>query len=252
MESWFPTPIDDDQTPALTRGLTLLSLLNRDGACSLESLVSRTRWPKTSVLRILQTLCQGGAVQREEATKRYTSLVQLHARASQSLPLSQRVREAMVQLCQQIGHTSEWFRLTETGLIMSDRAEPDEASVMAVARIGHQRDLYECDAMSLICRAHTDMDAPTRGCWYWDANACKKQMSASALRQQLPQTRLQAVTVDPGVNSRGVRRYATALFKNKKLWGILTIAQAVSRSADEPDPAIILALAQIQQTLSDE
>lgn len=67
----------DDPAPALGRGIAILRHLEANGSCSLEQLARHFRWPKASLLRLTESLRRAGVVQRDPATKRYHSLVQL-------------------------------------------------------------------------------------------------------------------------------------------------------------------------------
>jgi DNA-binding IclR family transcriptional regulator len=61
----------------VTRGLQLLTYLNREGASSLDRLARATELPKASILRLLRSMEASGAVARDGASKRWRSRLRL-------------------------------------------------------------------------------------------------------------------------------------------------------------------------------
>lgn len=255
MESWFPSPITPDPAPALTRGLAILATLARDGASTLESIVRVTGYPKTSVLRLLTALCDCGAVQRDVLTKRYSASVLLQRREENGLSLTHRVREVMAQLSQQFGHTCELYRVMNAGLTMVDRAQPEEMTVTATARIGHYRDLTEIESLCMVYRAFADeqADTPRSGLWQWDEHCREKPIKLAKVTSLIKKTRKLRYAVDQSINPNGVRRYSVPILRggeDDKLWGILSMAQVVHPSSPQPDDNMIQAITDAGHILS--
>lgn len=254
MEHWFPTPITPDPAPALTRGLAIMATLSSQGASSLEALARNTGYPKTSVLRLLTALCDCGAVERDELTKRYSTNVMISRRVETGMTFIHRAREVMVDLSARFKHTCELFRVMPLGLTMIDRAEPEEATVVATARIGHYRDLTEIESLGLVYRAWSNdaPGAPTRNLWQWDEHCQKRSIKLSDARQLVKETRRQGYAFDLTINPHGVRRYSAPVFteQSNQLWGVLSMAQVVHPANPHPDSAIIQAISEAGQILS--
>lgn len=255
MEHWSPTPISPDPAPALTRGLEILATLARDGASTLESIARVTGFPKTSVLRLLTALCDCGAVERDAYTKRYSAGVLLQRREGTGLSRIQRVREVMAGLSQQFGHTCELYRIMNVGLTMIDRAQPEEMTVTAMARIGHHRDLHEIESLCMICRTwgSDQITFPKTKLWQWDEHCNEKPITLAAVNQLIKQTRKRQYAVDVSINPHSVRRYSVPILTGNDqstLWGILSLAQVVHPSSPQPSELIIQAITDAGQILS--
>ena len=255
MEYWLPDTIEPDPAPALTRGLTILATLARDGASTLEALVRTIDFPKTSVLRLLRALCDCGAVERDVLTKRYSANVLLQKRKVTDLSLIHRVREVMAGLSQQFGHTCELYCMMNAGLSMVDRAHPEEMTVTAIARIGHYRDLREIESLCLVYRAwgNASITFPKDNLWQWDEHCKEKSIKFNTVQSRVKQTRKQCYAIDETINPNSVRRYSVPIFTGSDsltLWGILSLAQVVHPSNILPDENIIQAITDAGQILS--
>ena len=255
MEHWLPTLITPDPAPALTRGMAILGTLARDGASTLETLVRSTGFPKTSVLRLLGALCDCGAVERDEVTKRYSAKVIITLRPETGMTLIHRAREVMVELSEHIQHTSELYRVMPSGLTMVERAEPEAATVLATARIGHYRDLSEIESLSLVYRAwvnKSNSTAPTQKLWQWDEHCNRMAIKTIDTKQLVKETAQQGYAFDLSINPHSVRRYSVPIFNGKqKLWGILALAQVVHPSNPKPQKQIIQKITEAGQILSE-
>lgn len=255
MEPWTPTTITPDPAPALTRGMAILGALARDGTSTLETLVRSTGFPKTSVLRLLGALCDCGAVERDNVTKRYSAKVIISPRVETGMTLIHRAREVMVELSEQIQHTSELYRVMPSGLTMVERAEPEAATVLATARIGHYRDLSEIESLNLVYRAWTNQSnsvAPTQKIWQWDEHCQRKAIKPSDTKQLVKEARQQGYAFDLSINPHGVRRYSVPIFDDhQNLWGILSLAQVVHPSNPQPQNNIIQKITEAGQILNE-
>jgi DNA-binding IclR family transcriptional regulator len=254
MEPWSPNPITPDPAPALTRGLAILSALGGKGASSLEAIVRFTGFPKTSVLRLLTALCDCGAVERDEVTKRYSANIQITPRVEMGMSLIHRAREVMIELAGQFKHTCELYRVMPSGLTMIERIEPEEVTVVATARIGHYRDLTEIESLSLTYRSWAEdaSAAPTKNLWQWDEHCQHRAFKLSDVKQLIKETKQQRYAFDLSINPNGVRRYSVPVFAENtgKLWAVLSMAQVVHPANPHPFPAIIQAITQAGHLLS--
>jgi len=239
-----------DPAPALGRGLKLLNLLHLKGACSLEQLVLESRWPKSSVLRLLQSLVVAGAVARDPQTLAYRVVLRLVAVDSVDLRLKEHCAAGMAMLCERSGHTVELHHFNARGLEMIDRQEPDQAMVRVVARVGWRRSMDEIDALTQVACAFGDRYEPLKPTWYW-RNGRQHRVTAAGVRRVLVRVCRERCAVDLGINAHGVRRYAAPVVgPDRKLLAIVAVAQVCSPRALRPDPAIIQAVRQTAVHLS--
>lgn len=233
-----------DPAPALGRGLALLELLHRQGACSLEQLAADSGWPKSSVMRLLQSLVVAGAAARDPQTLAYRALMRLVQVDSTDRRLKQHCAASMAALGAACGHTVELHRYDATGLEMIDRQEPPppppdvmQAVARAVARVGWRRPFDEMDALTRVACAFGDVPVKGASLWYWDKGR-RRKISADRARRVVAETRRRGGAVDPGVNEHGIRRYAAPLLDaTGKLIAVLAIAQACPPYATGADAA---------------
>lgn len=91
---------------ALTRGLAVLSAINRDGPISMMGISKAAQVPYPTACRIMQTLIHEGLVEKEPARKRYrvTSLVQTLSTGYQAEDrLVSAARPHIEALCREVG-----------------------------------------------------------------------------------------------------------------------------------------------------
>ena len=74
------------QTKSLDRGITIMEILAREGACSLAELHRYSEIPKSSVRRLLATLVQRRLVRKSFADKRFRLTVTLPVSAEEPVP----------------------------------------------------------------------------------------------------------------------------------------------------------------------
>lgn len=222
---------DPSSAPALARGLTLLAQLAVDGQTSLEKLAARNGWPKSSVLRFLQTLEQAGAVKQDPASRRWRALQHLQALDAPNPGPLEMARNRLAVLAQLTGHCAELYRWKDGELSLMDRAEPETGEMMILARIGFRRDLNELDATALIAYAFSpDANVPEK-VWAWKKGK-KKKLSAEKRNQRLTETRESLLALDSDFNENGIRRFAVPVLHNEKLIGVLAVAQRQTPRAD--------------------
>ena len=120
---------------ALTRGLDALTVLNlRDGA-TVSEVAQEIRLPRTTVYRILETLCNAGFVFRDTADERYrlTILVRgLSDGFDDEAWISQIARPSINDLCRDIVWPVSIATLS--GMTMLVRESTDHSSPMALER----------------------------------------------------------------------------------------------------------------------
>jgi IclR family mhp operon transcriptional activator len=120
---------------ALLRGLEALRALNGQDGMTVTEVAERARVPRTTAYRILETLCQGGFVIRDEMDDRYrpTLAVTNLAEGAQNEAW---IREGAWPLIAALGKQILWpvgiWTLTGSDLIL--RAATDRTSPLALNR----------------------------------------------------------------------------------------------------------------------
>jgi DNA-binding IclR family transcriptional regulator len=232
--------MDQDPAPALTRGLALLRLLEQDGRCSLEQLVASSGFPKTSVLRLLASLEQAGAVGRDPLSKRYRALQRLVPCDEPDSRLRLGVAEVLPALAEATAATAELYVWGDT-MVMVDRCEAEGQQLRIQARIGFRRDLSELDALGQIACVWGG-HAPAPQAWAYVAGR-PKRLSLARRRELLTVARAHGVARDNDLNGYGVLRLAAPLLAaDGSLLGALAIARSWVPDAAASDRAITSAL----------
>lgn len=211
-----------DPAPALSRGVALLDLLNRDGPQGLERLAAASGSPKSTALRLLAALERLGLVARDPATRRFHARATL-VRGGDEGAEAARVRQLLAGLARDAGHAAEWWEVRDGGLVMTDRADPEDATTAVRARIGFARDAAEADAVVLVAMAAGAVAAPAR------QHQCRDRrevaVGRAAIAAQVAASRTAGAAADAGVNANGVRRFAAPVLRDGVLRGIVAIAQ---------------------------
>ncbi|MCA3692416.1 helix-turn-helix domain-containing protein [Aquidulcibacter sp.] len=146
--------LDDHSEPvrpirALLRGLEALRALNGQDGMTVTEVAERARVPRTTAYRILETLCQGGFVIRDEMDDRYrpTLAVTNLAEGAQNEAW---IREGAWPLIAKLGKQILWpiGIWTLTGSDLTLRAATDRTSPLALNRLtsGAHADLFESGA----------------------------------------------------------------------------------------------------------
>ena len=246
-----PAPPSADPAPALTRGLGLLRRLGEHGPATLEQLAGATGWPKSSVLRCLQSLTLDGAVRRDPKTRRYEARFRLVRSGPAQPSLIERCGTVMDRLPIDTGHTAELHAWDGSRLTMIDRREPEGAVVTARARIGYQRNLDEIEAVTQVVLAFVAPSPESKGrLWAWDAGR-RRRVGRDELRRVVDGVREHRIGVDLGVNENAVRRYAVpVLDTSQQLVGVLAVAQVCGPADPGPSRRIRSALTRASRSLN--
>jgi DNA-binding IclR family transcriptional regulator len=114
--------------PAVDKALEILALVKTSGhEMSLAEIAKTTGWHKSSVQRMLTTLCYHKFLQRDEATKRYSlgiALADYGRIALDNLDIRQLAKPFLQQLVDYSGETAVLALLNDTKMVMVDKREP--------------------------------------------------------------------------------------------------------------------------------
>jgi len=120
---------------ALMRGLDALTILNlRDGA-TVSEIAHEIRLPRTTVYRILETLCLSGFVYRDSADERYRLTILVRALSEgfdDEAWVNQIAKPAIYQLCSEIVWPVSIATLSGTKMML--REATDHATPLAIER----------------------------------------------------------------------------------------------------------------------
>src|ERR1700761_5001725 len=120
---------------ALMRGLDALTILNlRDGA-TVSEVAQEIRLPRTTVYRILETLCNSGFIYRDSADERYRLTIMVRGLSDgfdDEAWVTQIARPYLYSLCSEIVWPVGIASLSGTTMLV--RETTDHASPLAVER----------------------------------------------------------------------------------------------------------------------
>ena len=211
--------------PALKRGFEILELLNRHDALSLEEIASETKVPKASILRILDTLTELGAVIRLKERKAYRALSLLMPRQQD---FKQYLRFQLQELADKCDACVEWYEADSQGMRIAQRYSAPQNEVQVQARLGFIRQWYEeVEAVSLCALAFSQrMDAlpSDADLWSYDHDGEHRVVSHAELQQRIHDARQTQIICDTYYNDHGIRRMAAPVFKDDQLYGIIALA----------------------------
>jgi len=248
----YPSTSRANEAPALARGLSLLRLLSRDGALTLDRIARATGWPKPSLLRLLRTLAHEGATARDAATGRWRATMRLATVESDDLRLVDRCAPGVARLSREAGHVVEVYAWEDGRMVMIDRADPPHGEVLVRMRLGGIRDGTELDAVSVWGPALGDAPRPRRT-WEWTAGA-KTVIGRGRWDEALAAARSAGVACDCEPNSNLVRRFAAPVTGDGgQLLGVLALACAPMTAANSQDErllGLVLSAARLASTRS--
>lgn len=223
--------------PALARGLELLKCLNLRGTQSLEDLARQTSLPKSSILRLLDTLAQAGAVTRDPAGKRYRALMALLPLGAAGPAFDARVDDALRRLAEQTGATAEWYVPGEQGMVLIRQAEPPDSVVRIRARVGFVRPwVEELDAVAVLAQA-CFAPAPAkngRGFNGFERDGVRSELPPKAVLARIRAAADALWAADPHLNANGVRRQAAVVRRGGHPAGVLALAEHAALGAGAP------------------
>lgn len=237
-------PIKKEAAPALTRGLELLGLLARDGQNSLESLVRKTRWPKSSVWRYLQALESAGVVRQNPDNKHWEARQVLRPVDSATNLALENARLQLPQWASESGCCVELYRVDGLRLILMDRAEPEDELVALRARIGFERNLEELDSTALTFFAYHPKAQPDTKIWAWHEGR-RLRIGTKIAQMRIEEARQLGWAQDNDFNENGFRRFSRAVLDVNQLVGVLAIVQRLTPRVERELPRIIKLLKSI-------
>jgi DNA-binding IclR family transcriptional regulator len=219
----------DDSThaaPALARGIQILRLLGEHGAMSLEELSRRLELPKSSLLRLAETLQSLELIERKP-DKKFAALAVLRANSAQEQSRRELIEKWLAECAADTGFTLEWYEWTRerTALEIVQRREAPTGDVVVRARQGFNRVLTEeLEAVCQVALAFGGV-APGDTYWQWCMNGGDVvQERVADVAKVLRTVKRDGYGADPGYNLHGVRRLAFPIFSASHLVAVAAVA----------------------------
>ncbi len=214
--------------PGLERGVTLLQLLGDGLHATLDDLARETNYPKSSILRILETLKNLGLVSRDEATREYFALQRLVPLRMMDQDFDSALRTSLQQIAESLGFTAEWYVPVAEGMVLVRRAEPFQGGAQVMAHVGFLRPWNE-QLEAVACLAHAwRPEAPPlvkQGLFSYLADGEARPLSLKAAQMRIQHAGRDGFSRDVAFNDNGVRRTACVVLHDDALAGILAIAE---------------------------
>jgi len=212
--------------PSLARGIQVLRFLENKEPVNLEQIARQLVMPKSSCLRILDTLAALGTITRDPVANGYKALVSLTSLSS--LPgFDQQVRGALSSLAQATGFTAEWYIPNTNGMLLVSREEPEEGEVKVQAKVGFLR-TYTGELETVACLGNAWREAGVNlkaKYWVYNSQGKKTVLTARAVKELVGYAGKAGIRADQYYNSNGVRRTAAIVLNSNKPAGCLALAE---------------------------
>lgn len=226
---YIPYMGQTDPVPGLGRGLAILDHLGREGACSLERIARDLKLPKSSTSRLLESLGLVGCVVRDPVSKRYRAVRVLVSLPAPGTDLRQVAGPEAAALATATAASVEVYAWTGGNLVMVDRADPEEGTVVVWARVGWVRPSEELDSLNRIACAHGGQACTPK--WIL-VDGERRVLDAGEVAAAVDRARGEEVVRDPGPNGRGVVRVSAPILAGDRLVGVLALAGTVFPDAE--------------------
>jgi len=237
--------------PALRRGVEVLRLLGDHGPLTLDAIARHTAFPKSSLLRILETLADLQLVLREADQRLYRATARLVPLPAGNRVFEEAIARMLDTLAASTAQTAEWYVPGPDGMVMVRRAEPPRSEVRVIARIGFLRPWRgELDAIARLGLAF--FHPPPRGgaWWTYDANRNRTTVARREVHARVAQARQDAYALDELCNPNGVRRIAALVAPGGKPRGVLALAESLRPGPPPPQDAYLQQLLNLTTELT--
>lgn len=230
---------ESSSVQSLDRAFDLLELLckSRNGM-TIGSLSAETGLHKSTVHRLLSSMCTRGYVQRDAATSIYRAgmrLCELSSYIMDNLDVVERARLPMEQLGQETNETVHLVMQEERDIVYIHKVESSRGAIRMFSRIGMRRPLY-CTGVGKAILA-TWPDSEVHELWQesnvkpWTAHTI---VSEDAFFRELERVRRLGYALDDEENELGVRCIAAAIpdYRGRASYAV-SVSAPISRMSDE-------------------
>ena len=215
-----------------------------EGFLGVSDIAKRTGLNKTSVSRILVTLCKRGYVEQDRVSRKYRLTLKLFELGSMCLERVDLVNEArpiLEELARYTGETVHLAVLDQGEAVYIDKVESDQA-VRMYSRVGRRSPLH-CTGVGKVLLAFADENEIAR---VIDQKGLRRYTNStitdpSMLRRQLDEIRARGVAFDNEEHEEGIRCVAAPVRDHR---GLIVAAISVAGPSFRVTPERQQALAQ--------
>ncbi len=217
--------------PGLARGIVLLRILADGRSATLDDFARLTGYPKSSILRQLDTLQAMDLIARDMTTNLYFALQRLVPMRMPDQHFDLMINAVLGELARMLDSAAEWYVPVPEGLVLVRRIDPQQHRLQEMAQIGYVRRWnWELEAVSTLGYAwHEDApelpSASENKLCRFVRNGVVKPLSLSQARAAIEAARERGYVWDPVFNDNSVRRVACIVLHDKQLLGVLAVAE---------------------------
>lgn len=151
------------ENQSLDRGIRLLEIMAREGACTLADLHAHSGIPKSSIRRLLGTLTERRLVRRSLSDRRYRVNIFLPASTGQPIaPGTALIIDVamphLIELTKQVGWPSDAHVIDGTRMLLVDSTRPFSPFHLYRGVVNRQLSIFG-SATGQICLAHMEEEA---------------------------------------------------------------------------------------------
>lgn len=238
---------------AILRAKQILDFLeHEDRPVNLQKIYTSLNTSKSTVLKILNTLCMIGYVKRDEATKRYTlgtKMISYGEAARKSFSIITVAEPDLRELNEQIGETVHLGVYDRDRIIYIKKLNA-KSKIILRSQVGHSVDLY-CSAMGKAYLAEQSEDAVLD--YLSRVSMVKKAKNTicdeNRLLQELQKIRKRGYAFDDQENEDDIYCVATAVRHNGEIEGLISVSSPIYRMSDVKKEKIIEQLQKAKQDI---
>ncbi|WP_232057224.1 IclR family transcriptional regulator [Sporolactobacillus terrae] len=237
----------------LIRAKQILDYLEqKDQPVNLQTICTSLKTSKSTVLKILNTLCLIGFVKREEETKKYSlgiSLISYGEAAKKSFSIISVAERDLIELNNQIGETIHLGAYDQDRIVYIKKLNA-KSRIILRSQVGHSVELY-CSAMGKAYLAEQKEEVVRN---YLDRVRLEQRTKHTlcdkiALMDDLRATRQHGYAIDDQENEEDVYCIATSIKQNGVIRGLVSVSSPVYRMSEEKRMKIITLLQQAKRNI---
>lgn len=229
----------ENSVQSLERAFDLIELLCRSrNGMSIGALSTQTGLHKSTVHRLLSTMCSRGYVQKDADTSIYRAgmhICELSGYITDNMDVIDRARVPMERLVQQTGETVHLVMQYEKDIVYIHKVEGQTGGMRMVSRIGMRRPLYCTGVGKAILATLPDEEVKA----LWDSSDIQKLtphtiVDENQFFREIAQIKKLGYAMDNEENELDVRCIAAAIkdYRGRASYA-LSISAPLSRMTDE-------------------
>jgi len=222
--------MDSYSAPGLARGIKALQLLNDGSKLTLNELIEQTSIPKSSILRILETLMAFDYIEKDETGKLFQAKIRIISLNAPSWEA--KLRQNLSNIAKTTGQTAEWYAPSKAGLTLIQRKEPPGSELQVRAQIGFFRPIGEGCELDAVARAalaalavRSDATVIPSDLWTYQPDGIRRDINKTEAEQLMFEAKQKGFAAESCYNSNGVKRIACPIKRGDKFIGVLAVAQ---------------------------